>query len=64
VPYFQEELSEDGLYRLRISDFVRALKKVHETVSKAVKTHPPLNLIEFNQQRQLNWLITHVAPQA
>jgi hypothetical protein len=49
------------MYKLTLNDFISGLRIVHTTVSKAVKNHPDLNIIAFEQQKQLNWIISHVA---
>ena len=53
---------EQQPYRLTPLDFVRGLQTVHQTVSQAIKTHLPLNLIELGQRQQFDWLVTHLAP--
>ncbi len=58
VPYLKGKVGGNELYRLTLEDFVGGLRKVHETVFTAVKTHPPLNLIQIDQNKQLNWIIT------
>ncbi len=30
-------------------------------MSTAVKTHPPLNIIQYGQQKQLDWIIGNIA---
>jgi hypothetical protein len=43
IPYLKSR--KDDLYRLTLVDFINGLMKTHATVSTAVKTHPPLNLV-------------------
>lgn len=64
VPYLKESAPQDQLYRLTLSDFLRGLVTTHRVVSSAVKGHPALNLLHYDQKRQLNWIITHVAGEA
>jgi hypothetical protein len=64
IPYLKPKVQENELYRLTLRDFINGLRKIHETVSTAVKTHPPLNLVQFDQRKQLNWLISEVAGEA
>jgi hypothetical protein len=64
VPYLKPNTNKDDLYRLSLDDFVSGLRKVHATVSTAVKSHPPLNILQYDQRRQLDWIIGEVASSA
>lgn len=64
VPYLKPLPRPDQLYRLSLEDFLGGLKRVHATVSSAVKSHPQLQIVQFDQRRQLDWIISEVASEA
>ena len=64
VPYLKEGQSNKEVYSLTVDDFLSALVKIQKTMKIVVKDHADPSIVKYNQSKQLNWMISQVAPSA
>lgn len=64
VPYLKHSTDKSAHYELTVDDFLAALTKIQATMKVVVKNHADPNIIRYTQRRQLDWMISTVAPSA
>lgn len=64
VPYLKPDTDKSEHYELTVDDFLSALTKIQQTMKVVVKNHADPKIIRYNQRKQLDWMISQVAPKA